>query len=127
MWATVDLSSGPLLFVSTHFTAYEGFDAERILQADAYSAFWAKRPRSILAGDYNSHPEDVSVTRLLSAGLVDAVAVAGQGATFTYSSGEPHERIDYVFTSPDVQAVSARILDGTASDHRPVYVVLRLR
>lgn len=127
VWANVAAPSGPVLIVSTHFTAYEGFDEERIAQADAYSAFWAKRPRSILAGDYNSHPEDVSVTRLIGAGLVDAPAAVGLGKEFTYSSGDPRERIDYIFTSPDIQALSARIPEGTASDHRPVLVVLRLR
>lgn len=127
VWANVVAPSGPLLVVSTHFTSYEGFDEERIAQADAYTAFWAKRPRSILAGDYNSHPEDVSVARLLSSGLIDAPAAVGQGKEFTYSSGQPHERIDYVFVSPDVQPVSARVLEGTASDHSPVLVVVRLR
>ena len=126
VWADIDAPSGPLLFVSTHFTAYEGYDEERIQQADAYATFWAKRPRSILAGDYNSHPEDIDIKRLEDAGLVDAGAVAGIGNEYTYSSGDPHERIDYVFVSPDIRPVSAEILPGTASDHRPVRVVLRL-
>ena len=127
VWATIAAPSGPLLFVSTHFTSYEGFDEERIAQADAYAAFWAKRPRSILAGDYNAHPQDATVARLIGAGLVDAPAAVGLGKEFTYSSGDPHERIDYIFVSPDVQPLSARILEGTASDHRPVLVTVRLR
>lgn len=127
VWATVDAPGGLLLFVSTHFTAYEGFDEERIAQADAYAAFWAKRPRSILAGDYNSHPEDASITRLTAAGLVDAPAAVGLGKTFTYSSGAPHERIDYVFVSPDLVPQSASVLEGTASDHSPVLVTIRAR
>lgn len=127
VWATVAAPGGPLLVTSTHFTAYEGYDEERTAQADAYAAFWAKRPRSVLAGDYNSHPEDASIARLIAAGLVDAPASVGLGKEFTYSSGDPHQRIDYIFVSPDLRAVSARILDGTASDHRPVFVVLRPR
>ena len=87
----------------------------------------AKRPRAILAGDYNAHPEDVTITKLTGSGLVDAGAKAGIADEFTYSSGAPHERIDYVFVSPDVTPVSARVLEGTASDHRPVLVVVRLR
>lgn len=127
VWATVAAPGGPLLVTSTHLTSYEGYDEERTAQADAYVAFWASRPRSVLAGDYNSHPEDAAIARLVSAGLIDAPASAGLGKEFTYSSGEPHERIDYIFVSPDLRTVSARILDGTASDHRPVFVVLRLR
>ena len=126
-WANVDAPGGRVFFVSTHFTAYEGFDAERIAQADAFVGVWQKRSRAILAGDYNAHPQDTTITRLVSAGLVDAPAAAGIGAQFTYSSGAPHERIDYVFVSPDVETVSARVLEGTASDHSPVMVVLRLR
>ncbi len=127
VWASLAAPGGPLLVTSTHFTSYEGFDAERIAQADAYVVFWAGRPRSVLAGDYNSHPEDASIARLISAGLIDAPASVGLGKEFTYSSGDPHERIDYVFVSPDIRPVSARILEGTASDHRPVFVILRLR
>ena len=127
VWANVDAPGGPVLFVATHFTAYEGFDVEREVQADAYAGFWAKRPRAILAGDYNAHPEDVTTTKLTGSGLVDAGAKAGIADEFTYSSGAPHERIDYVFVSPDVTPVSARVLEGTASDHRPVLVVVRLR
>ncbi len=126
VWANASAPSGPLLLVSTHFTSYAGFDEERILQADAYAAFWARRPRSILAGDYNSHPGDVDIARLTSAGLVDAPAAVGLGKEFTYSSGDPHERIDYVFVSPDIQSAHAEILPGLASDHRPLRVVLRV-
>ena len=126
VWATIDTPKGTVLFVATHFTAYEGFDVERERQADAYAEFWAKRPRAILAGDYNAHPDDLTITKLIGSGLVDAGAKAGIANEFTYSSGAPHERIDYVFVSPDVTPVSARILDGTASDHRPVVVVVRL-
>ncbi|MEK7861757.1 MAG: endonuclease/exonuclease/phosphatase family protein [Chloroflexota bacterium] len=127
VWATLAAPGGPLLVTSTHFTSYAGYDEERTAQADAYVAFWAKRPRSVLAGDYNSYPEDASIARLISAGLVDAPASVGLGKEPTYSSGDPHERIDYIFVSPDLRTVSARILDGTASDHRPVFVVLRPR
>lgn len=126
-WANVDAPGGRVFVVSTHFTAYEGFDAERIAQADAFVGVWQKRSRSILAGDYNAHPQDTTITRLLAAGLVDAPAAGGIGAQFTYASGAPRERIDYVFVSPDVETASARVLDGTASDHSPVLVVLRLR
>jgi endonuclease/exonuclease/phosphatase family metal-dependent hydrolase len=127
VWANIAAPGGPVLFVATHFTAYEGFDVERAAQADAFVSFWAKRPRAILAGDYNAHPDEVTITKLIASGLVDAGAAAGIAKDFTYSSGAPYERIDYVFVSPDVTPVSARILEGTASDHRPVLVVVRLK
>ena len=126
VWATVGAPGGALNAVTTHFTAYEGFDVEREAQADAFAAFWARRPRCILFGDFNAHPQDVTITRLVSSGLVDAGAAAGIGNEFTYSSGAPHERIDYVFVSPDIRAVAAEVLPGTASDHRPVLVTVRV-
>ncbi len=127
VWARVESLYGPLLVASAHFVAYDGFTDDRTAQAEALVGFWAGQPRTILAGDYNSHPEDPAIARIRAAGLVDAAAAQGLGATPTYASGRPYERIDYVFVSRDLEPAAARIPATTASDHSPVLVTLRVR
>jgi endonuclease/exonuclease/phosphatase family metal-dependent hydrolase len=120
VWATIASSAGEVVFVSTHLTPYTGFDEDRAAQATVLEEFWAGRPRTIIAGDFNAEPDDTAIRHLLDAGLKDVAAAGGLGQTPTYSSGEPETRIDYVFASPDVRAVGASIPRTLASDHLPV-------
>lgn len=122
VWAELEAPSGRLLVVSTHFTSYAGFGQERLAQADAFIELWGERPLSILAGDYNARPEDIEIARLLDAGLIDGAAAVGMGDVPTHSAG----RIDYVFVSPDLRPVRGDLPGTTASDHRPVLVVIEL-
>lgn len=127
VWAIVPTEAGDLLFVSTHFSAYGGFDEDRTGQAGDLLAFWRERPRSVIAGDFNAHPDTEAIRRILASGLVDVPGAHGLGEAFTYGSANPYERIDYIFTSPDVLSVDASIPQTTASDHLPVAARVRLR
>lgn len=125
-WAVIPTTAGDLLFVTTHFSAYAGFDRDRTGQAEDLLAFWQGRPRTVITGDINATPGEQPVGILLAAGLVDAPAAHGLGEAFTYSAGQPYQRIDYIFTSPDVQSLGAAIPQTTASDHLPVEAWIRL-
>lgn len=126
VWATIPTRSGDLLLVSTHLSAYAGYDADRNAQADTLIRFWGGRERTLIAGDMNAKPAESPVQRLLVGGLRDLPAAFGLGETPTYSAGEPEERIDYVFGSPDLTPVSATVPETLASDHLPVLVTVRL-
>lgn len=127
VWALIPTAAGDLLFVSTHFSAYEDEAEDRVGQAGDLLEFWKQRPRAIIAGDFNAEPDEEPVRRLLAGGLADVPARHGLGTAFTFSSGNPYQRIDYIFASPDVESLSASIPRTTASDHLPVEARIRLR
>jgi endonuclease/exonuclease/phosphatase family metal-dependent hydrolase len=127
VWAEVAAPDGPLLFVSTHFSAYAGYDDDRAAQAGELLSFWAKRARTIIAGDFNAHPNDEGIQKLLAGGLIDVPGRFGLGETFTYPSRKSNERLDYIFISRDLAPVAAQLVQTTASDHVPVAAVVRVR
>lgn len=129
VWATVPTQAGEALFVSTHLTPYQRLgeeDRERLEQAELLLGFWGGRARAILAGDFNNEPDSPAIRRLLAGSLRDALAERGLGQASTYRADRPYQRIDYVFTSPDVDAIAAEIPGVAASDHLPLLVRLRL-
>lgn len=135
VWALVSTPAGDVLFTGTHFTAFNRGEErkERAAQAAELLAFWRGRPRAVLVGDFNDSPDSEAIRALMAGGVRDVLAAHGAGATPTYSfTGTPFiapysSKLDYVFTSPDVSSSGARVLETTASDHRPVLATLRLR
>jgi len=126
-WATIPTVAGDLLFVTTHFTAYAGYGVDRTGQAGDLLTFWKERPRTIIVGDVNAGPNEEPLRRLLSGKLADVSTKHGLGTAFTYSSAQPYERRDYIFSSPDVESLAASIPKTTASDHLPFEARVRVR
>ncbi len=127
LWARVEVGSGePVLIVNTHLHHVEDEHAARLAQVEALLEFWSGRSRTILLGDLNSRPEFEEMGRLRGAGLMDAWEEAGQGSGLTWPAREPYERIDWVWHTPDLRAISATVVSSTASDHLPVVVTLDL-
>jgi len=60
------------------------------------------------------------------AGLRDSWSDAGVGSGFTFSSGDPYQRIDWIWHSDDLVAVEAQVIQTQASDHLPVVAILDL-
>lgn len=79
----------------------------------------------VIGGDFNSEPGSSVVDWMTTAGWRDAWALCGEGAGLTYPAAAPIKRIDYLFISPDLNCESARVIETTTSDHRPVLFVLR--
>ena len=74
-----------------------------------------------LLGDLNGRPGDREITMLEEAGLLDSFVDSGtQGEGFTSPSDGPHQRIDYVWTSPDLKSTGFSSTRSQASDHFPV-------
>jgi endonuclease/exonuclease/phosphatase family metal-dependent hydrolase len=79
---------------------------------------------TILMGDMNAGPSADEIAPLF-AKLRDAWA--GQADPgYTIPADAPTNRIDYVFVAGPFRVASARVLDTTASDHRPVVAELVL-
>jgi endonuclease/exonuclease/phosphatase family metal-dependent hydrolase len=126
VWAIIPSSAGEIVLATAHLTPYAGFDQDRADQAIVLQQFWSSRARTIFAGDFNATPDDAAIERLLRGGLKDVHAILGKPDVPTYSSGRPHERIDYVFVSPDVTPIAADVPRTLASDHLPVSATVRL-
>ncbi|MFZ5652362.1 MAG: endonuclease/exonuclease/phosphatase family protein [Bacillota bacterium] len=126
-WVKIPSGAGELLFVTTHYSAYQGFDEDRISQSAELLELWRGRPRTVIAGDFNALPEDQAVKMLKARGLKDIPAQHGLGQTFTFSAAKPYERIDYIFGSPDVESLAAQVPRITYSDHLPVTATVVLR
>jgi endonuclease/exonuclease/phosphatase family metal-dependent hydrolase len=127
LWARVDVGGPePLLVITTHLHHIEAEHDVRMEQVPVVVDFWNRRPYSLVMGDMNAQPGDPEMDLFSRAGLVDSWAQAGKGDGLTFSSTDPHERIDWIWHTPDTKAVSADVPATTASDHRPVVVTLEL-
>ena len=90
---------------------------------------------TLVGGDFNAVPHSRVVEVMEAGGWRDAWkacadAAAGEGERveppggLTYPAGEPESRIDYLFIPPELACRSARVVESTASDHRPLLFVL---
>ena len=73
--------------------------------------------KAVLMGDFNATPDD-SVLDPLRERLADTSDCFDE-PKLSFDSVQPTVKIDYIFTTPDVKAVSADIPEVVASDHRP--------
>ena len=80
----------------------------------------------ILAGDFNSVPNSYEYYHL-SEGLEDAFLTAGKGSATSFHDYKFPIRIDYVFSSKNIRAVSYKVDRSVQlSDHYPVVVKFSL-
>jgi endonuclease/exonuclease/phosphatase family metal-dependent hydrolase len=91
----------------------------------------------VVAGDINERARTGRVWKELATRLQDAFTLAPDGPGETYSSHNPHKRIDGIFADPSLTVVSCHAVHGdgaegltaatlsAASDHLPVLAVLR--
>jgi endonuclease/exonuclease/phosphatase family metal-dependent hydrolase len=117
-----DLASSTRVF-SVHLAAdlEAGGDSIRNLQAMELAQL-TQPSNTILAGDFNAEPITPVIRTLLSDGLIDVAGKFGLETAGTWPAHSPVDRLDYVFATPDLQPVNARLLRTTASDHLPLVV-----
>ncbi len=77
----------------------------------------------LLAGDFNNTPFSY-VYKMLLNGMKDAFVEAGNGLGTTYNFDSYPMRIDYIFSSPDIEIVNFQTLSYTSSDHYPIYALV---
>ena len=113
--------------LTTHLDASAG-DEYRLQEVE--QLVWLLKQRMVwedpivVGGDFNATPDSAVVKNLLAFGLRDAWTECGQGDGFTFPASAPTKRIDYLFLSQAVRCTSARVLDSTISDHRPLLVTV---
>jgi endonuclease/exonuclease/phosphatase family metal-dependent hydrolase len=100
---------------------------ERLAQADSVTAHFRDVERPVvLAGDFNSRRGDRIVTSLLEAGWR---IVPKSGPSETFPADGPQREIDFVMMRPAsaFEVVEHRVVEEeVASDHRPLFAVLRI-
>ncbi len=124
--AQVDVGGKILNVIVTHFSEKTGQDEIRAAQSSAILDIWNQQPLTILMGDLNAHPDSLAVNILLDAGLVDISREIGEQPTYTSTSVDPHQQIDYIFVTPDLGYSAFVILQTTASDHLPLVTTILL-
>ena len=121
---------GPLAALLTQMEEAVATQAEQVAAVRRLVAGF--QDPTVIAGDFNSTP-DSAVHVNLRRQLGDAWQQAGRGpGTTRHVDGWLPLRIDYVYTTPDLHAVSAETVDChceqdlSCSDHRAVQVELQL-
>ncbi len=101
------------------------------LQLDRLVALLDHELPLVLLGDFNMTRFQAQYRRVAAAGLVDAFLAAGRGLgrTFPLRRGRlrllPVLRLDYIWLSPQLEALAARVGSDAGSDHLPVLADIR--
>lgn len=80
----------------------------------------------VVLGDFNDTPASY-LYQMMSRNMVDSYTEQGRGFCTTYHGPFPDFRIDHVFHSPDIHALSYRRIKSDASDHYPILVSLDMK
>lgn len=115
---------GEIIAVNTHLDASRdhGWRVQQVSTVLAIS-----REATLVGGDFNSEPGSPVQDSVSRAGLHDAWQLCGQGNGLTFPADSSVKRIDYLFLRPGDTCSEARVIPTQASDHRPLFVRVRLR
>jgi endonuclease/exonuclease/phosphatase family metal-dependent hydrolase len=119
----IDVRGRTLTFFSVHL----GLNiTEREAQLDEVLAYTAAaHTPQVLVGDFNATPDSHEIGRVLDQ-FDHSFAVAGSGDGYTSPADAPEKTIDYIFVSPGVKVLSARVISSLASDHLPVIAEIEI-
>jgi endonuclease/exonuclease/phosphatase family metal-dependent hydrolase len=125
LWARIDVGGPqPLLVIATHLHHLGPDSLARQAQVPVILRFWNEQGYSLLLGDLNAQPDSTEMKLIFDAGLVDSWSEAGVGPGFTSSSGDPFQRIDWIWHTEDLIAVEVQVIQTQASDHLPVVATI---
>lgn len=121
------------ILMNIHTEAFDTITRNEQLE-NIYHQFKAhsKEQAVVLAGDFNATPEseEAGLQLFFNDSTIACAGLNPEDDYFTYSSGDPAERIDFIFyTKKDFEEISGRVATeyGEISDHLPVYAKLKFR
>ena len=118
--ASVAVGGTSLRVFSTHLV-HGGAPTALVRLAQAERLLAAVPPsRAIVMGDFNATPESEAVRKMAE------VMRHTDEDLVRYTRVAHHERLDYIFTTRDIQSVETGVVDSDASDHLPIYAVIEL-
>jgi len=80
--------------------------------------------RIVLLGDLKAQPTEPEIRILRQARLIDAASMINPQLANTFTSDNPHQRIDFILTSYDLRTIDVQVPSSTASDHLPVVALI---
>ncbi len=117
---SVEVEGVGLRFICTHF----GLNPDEAENAVKTVTANLSGERQILMGDLNLQPDDPLLLPIRDR-MNDTAPLLGENC-LTFPSDAPDRKLDYVFLSPDLTAVSADIPPLVLSDHRPCRCTVRV-
>jgi endonuclease/exonuclease/phosphatase family metal-dependent hydrolase len=117
---TTAVGDEPITIAATHLSVLGDRTAQAAMMIDAVGPGAA-----VILGDLNTQDPGPVVDLLRGAGFHDVFRDAGRPEP-TFPAGEPAIRIDWIWVR-GLTATGARVLQATASDHRPVVATLQSR
>ncbi|WP_254052778.1 endonuclease/exonuclease/phosphatase family protein [Bacillus sp. V59.32b] len=119
--ATIKVKGNHLHFYNTHLALTS---AEREIQIREINDIASRDKGSkIMMGDLNATPESKEM-QPINANYNDVFAETHEA--YTYPATNPTKRIDYIFTSDDIEADDAEVIKTLASDHLPLIAEIEL-
>ncbi len=134
----LDVRGEEIVIANTHLESLSGDTARSSSVAELRRALRGYSPRPVVVcGDFNDLPESRIMTELKKE-FTDNWELVGRGEGLTFPSDAPKKRIDYVLVlnrsksdsviaAVQLRALSARVLQSSASDHLPLLVEFELR
>src|SRR5262249_4337698 len=115
-----------VLFMDTHLSYHPDGETERLLNIKTMKELIDSNGLpTIVCGDFNSSPDSNTYLAMRKV-LYDSWELVGQGKGYSFSSEAPKSRIDYIWSSKDVQPLKMWVPHSQASDHLPVMGEFRL-
>lgn len=101
---------------------------ERLKQVEELLRLIKPGEKAILVGDFNATPERPEIGKVLAAGMSDLFLqfseknnlATEEGMTFADRSKLPNVRIDYIFSSREIEVDNFAVIACNYSDHRPL-------
>ena len=116
---TVDVDGKQLNVLCTHF----GLNPDEVENGVSTVLANMQNARQILMGDLNVRPEDPLLDPIRSR-MCDTAPLLGENC-LTFPADAPDRKLDYIFLSADLTAISADIPPLVLSDHRPYRCTVR--
>lgn len=117
--AKIDVPGGLTVCV-THF----GLNPDEQLNAVQTAISSVEPSRCVLMGDFNLRP-DAPLLEPIMERLYDTAELFSE-PLLSFPSDKPRVKIDYIFTTKDIEVLSADIPAIVASDHRPYLATITL-
>ncbi|WP_257347322.1 endonuclease/exonuclease/phosphatase family protein [Pseudalkalibacillus decolorationis] len=112
---TINVKGNHLHFYNTHLALTS---AEREIQLkEIIEIAGEKKGPKVIMGDLNATPTSNEM-KLMYANYVDAFAKTPEA--YTYPAEDPSKRIDYIFTSDNIETGETEVISTNASDHLPL-------